>query len=87
MSSCESGAKHAVKQAKAEHLTDRMKDHHSTVGEEEQREGIGRVLSRARVEGVQLVTREQSPTDARALSVSEPATAFPGGVPNQGDQE
>ena len=36
------------------HLTDRMKQHYSTVSEDEQREGLGLVLSRVKAEGVDL---------------------------------
>lgn len=58
------------------HLTDRMKDHYSTVGEEEQREGIGLVLSRVKAEGVEIVkgvpendvAKEQAPIEPQPPS-------------------
>jgi integrase len=37
------------------HLTDRMKQHYSTVDGEEQREGLGLVLSRVKADGVEIV--------------------------------
>lgn len=48
------------------HLTDRMKDHYSTVSPVEQRESIGRVLG--------LVKRRTKPTEA-------PSSGAPGGTP------
>jgi integrase len=55
------------------HLTDRMKDHYSTVGEDEQREGIGLVLARVKAEGVAIV-KEGTPANDGAdnLAPAEP---------------
>lgn len=44
------------------HLTDKMKEHYSTVGDEEQREGIGRVLSRVKTESVAIATKGSGST-------------------------
>ena len=46
------------------HLTDRMKNLYSTVGEEEQREGIGLVLSRVKAEGLAIVKESASTNEA-----------------------
>lgn len=54
------------------HLTDRMKQHYSTVGDEEQREGIGLVLSRVKAEGVEIVKSTARTADA-ATTASEPS--------------
>jgi hypothetical protein len=44
-----------VRRAHAVHLTDKMKERYSTVDGEEQREGIGLVLSRVKAEGLEIV--------------------------------
>jgi hypothetical protein len=51
------------------HLTDKMKDHYSTVSAGEQRESIGRVLG--------LV-------DGRSAPLGAPASGAPGGAPTSG---
>jgi len=55
------------------HLTDRMKDHYSTVSPIEQRESISRVLG--------LVERETSPAGASASGAPGGAPTPPGGAP------
>ena len=56
------------------HLTDRMKQHYSTVGEEEQREGLGLVLSRVKAEGVEIVKTAVS----ESTKTSEGSSSAPG---------
>lgn len=46
------------------HLTDRMKDHYSTVDGEEQREGLTRVLAAVKAEAVELaMSKDEVPKD------------------------
>jgi hypothetical protein len=62
------------------HLTDRMKDHYSTVQPEEQRESIGRVLDLVKGE---FNGKARSSVVERALdpSTEAPASGAPGGAP------
>jgi integrase len=52
------------------HLTDRMKQHYSTVSEDEQREGLGLVLSRVKAEGVEIMKSRTA--DAVAAAIDPP---------------
>jgi integrase len=54
------------------HKTERMKEHYSTVAEEEQQEGIARILTRLKAESVDLVRATTGePPDARGGAVAE----------------
>jgi integrase len=67
------------------HRTEAMKDLYSTVGVEEQREGIGLVLSRVKAEGVEILKaangeRRSPPTDQSADGATCPAETTDGRV-------
>ncbi|MGH7271282.1 MAG: hypothetical protein ACREJ3_12715 [Polyangiaceae bacterium] len=58
------------------HLTDRMKDHYSTVDQHEQRDGIGRVLARVKAEGIEIVkTRATDEQQANEQPPRDPEPA------------
>ena len=54
------------------HLTDKMKEHYSTVDGEEQREGIGLVLSRVKSGGLDIV-KESEPASETGSEATAPA--------------